>query len=95
MITFASSQSFISALLEKSVSARLQGEDVKGHEFFSGVDWELLEAGEAEPPFKPRGNSVERSKQRPVLSNRNTMDEEMMEEGNKFLSDFSFYPEQD
>ena len=68
---------------------------MKGHEFFSGVDWALLEASEAEPPFRPRISNVERSRQRPVLSTRNTMDQEMMEEGNKFLADFSFYPEQD
>ena len=77
------------------MSVRLQGEDVKGHEFFSGVDWELLETGEAEPPFKPRKSNVVGSRQRPVLSSRNTMDEEMMAEGNRFLEDYSFYPEQD
>lgn len=77
------------------MSERLTGEDVKGHEFFSGIDWELLEAGEVKPPFKPRDASVERSKQRPQISTRNTMDEDMMAEGDKYLADFSFYPEQD
>ena len=78
------------------MSDRLTGEDVKGHEFFSGIDWELLEAGEVEPPFKPRdAGNVERSKQRPVISTRNTMDEDMMAEGSKYLADFSFYPEKD
>ena len=45
-------QSFISALLKKNPTERLHGEDVKGHEFFSGIDWALLEAGEVDPPFR-------------------------------------------
>ena len=81
------------------MSERLTGEDVKGHEFFSGIDWELLEAGEVKPPFKPRdgrdAGNVERSKVRPQISTRNMMDEAMMAEESKYLADFSFYPEQD
>ena len=38
---------------------------------------------------------MERSKQRLEISHRNSMDAEMMAEGDEFLADFSFYPEQD
>ena len=53
-LNFSSSpaKSFIGALLKKNPTERLHGKDVKGHEFFSGIDWALLEAGKAEPPFR-------------------------------------------
>ena len=38
---------------------------------------------------------MERSKQRLEISTRNSMDAEMMAEGDEFLADFSFYPQQD
>ena len=50
--SYSTVQSFIGALLKKNPTERLTGEDVKRHEFFSGIDWALLEAGEAEPPFR-------------------------------------------
>ena len=52
MYIFRLLQSFIGALLKKNPMERLNGEDVKGHEFFSGIDWALLEAGEVDPPFR-------------------------------------------
>ena len=75
---------------------RLAGEDVKGHEFFTGVDWALLEAGEQVPPFIPRADTnVGNSRQRPQLSTTNSMDADMIAEGDRYLADFSFYPEQE
>ena len=91
-------QSFISELLVKNPNGRLGGEDVKDHAFFFSIDWALLETGEAEPPFRPRGEDnfhAQFTKQRPQLSTRNSMDADMMAEGDEYLADFSFYPEQE
>ena len=38
---------------------------------------------------------MERSKQRLEISTRNSMDADMMAEGDEYLADFSFYPEQE
>lgn len=49
----------IKRLLARRVESRLgygpeDGEDVKGHRFFSRVDWDAVLARRTEPPFRPR-----------------------------------------
>jgi len=49
---------FLRALLQRNPDARLGGgvaggDEVKGHEFFGGLDWVALEKRAIPPPFKP------------------------------------------
>nr|AAA64341.1 cAMP-dependent protein kinase [Lingulodinium polyedra] len=49
---------FLRALLQRNPDARLAGgvpggDEVKGHEFFGGLDWVALEKRAIPPPFKP------------------------------------------
>jgi serum/glucocorticoid-regulated kinase 3 len=51
-------RSFLRGLLVRIPDQRLGGsikdaEDVMGHEFFDGMDWDALDRRELEPPFKP------------------------------------------
>lgn len=34
-------------------TGRTGSDDIKGHPFFRGIDWSLLEQKKVEPPFKP------------------------------------------
>lgn len=57
-----SAQDFISALLDVNDTTRLGGgnmgyNNVKKHPFFAGLDWDLLEQKQIEPPYKPPRNS--------------------------------------
>jgi hypothetical protein len=50
-------KSLINGLLEKTPDKRLGGKKttpIRSHPFFSEIDWNLLEKGAVEPPFKPR-----------------------------------------
>jgi len=40
-------------LLDKNPKTRLSGFAVRGHPFFDTIDWNLLEAKQLEPPYKP------------------------------------------
>ena len=46
---------FVSSLLEFDPASRLGtvlgAQDVKAHPFFSGIDWDLMLSGHAEPPL--------------------------------------------
>jgi serine/threonine protein kinase len=58
-----SAQHFISQLLEVDDSCRLGAgpkgtQDVKRHPFFQGLDWDLLEQKQIEPPYIPPRNDV-------------------------------------
>jgi hypothetical protein len=50
------SKNFINALLDRNASTRLgtKGfEEIKNHEFFKSLDWELLAQRKIKPPIKP------------------------------------------
>lgn len=54
--------SYVKGLLIKDPSKRLgsgdTGEaDLKGHAFFSGMDWDKIDRREVVPPFKPKKGS--------------------------------------
>lgn len=58
-----SAQSFISQLLDVDDSSRLGSgptgtQDIKRHPFFQGLDWDLLEQKQVEPPYIPPRNEV-------------------------------------
>ena len=51
------SRSLINGLLEKTPVKRLGGKQnipIRSHPFFGEIDWNLLENGQVEPPFKPK-----------------------------------------
>jgi serine/threonine protein kinase len=55
-------QSLLEGLLTRDVDKRLGSgksgsEDVKRHPFFSGLDWNMLEKKQIDPPFKPKVKS--------------------------------------
>lgn len=43
---------------EKRYGGKQQSENIRLHPFFFEVNWEKLERGEVEPPFKPRVVSI-------------------------------------
>jgi serine/threonine protein kinase len=59
----ASTKDFLSKLLRRMNNTRLgfgeNGiEDIKSHQFFSGIDWTKLRALEIEPPIDPSADSM-------------------------------------
>lgn len=50
-------ENFIQGLLQKDPSRRLGGPEVRSHEFFAGVDWEMLYCKKVQPPYVPELSS--------------------------------------
>ena len=52
---------FLGSLLNRNPQIRLgyNGvEEIKAHQYFSNIDWELLDAKKLEPPYKPDVDGV-------------------------------------
>lgn len=47
-------KSLLEGLLNRDVNARLGDKDIKGHPFFSPIDWVMLDKKQIDPQFKPR-----------------------------------------
>lgn len=73
------SRNFIAALLERVPEKRLGSggfDEIKNHEFFQGLDWDLVEKRRMESPIKPvvsnqldtNNFAVEFTKLKPILT---------------------------
>ena len=94
-----SSKDFISKLLIKNMESRMMGKAVMEHEFFNSINWDMLSSLKVTPPFVPEKKSDgDISNFEPFYTKKQVrmsvmeMDDDMTEQSDAYLQEFSYYP---